>query len=73
MDKLDRWIAAYVRMDQRRKDENLALAESDAEDYPSMKPPTLTLAADNSELSNTRNLLRDFHNSRAPIRIRPMK
>jgi hypothetical protein len=42
-DNLNRWIAAYERMDERRKIECLAFAERQASAYPAKKAVRLTL------------------------------
>lgn len=34
--EIERWVRAYIRMDQRAKAENLSLMEKEAERYPEM-------------------------------------
>lgn len=44
MTALERWAAAFAKMDQRRRGEMLAFAEDTAKAYPAVKPrqqPTL--------------------------------
>lgn len=61
MKNLDRWVAAYIGMDERRRRENLPFMEDTALRYPAekpqKKPPKLTLAADNSLRAPTRHAL----------------
>lgn len=45
MENLDRVIAAYKAMDQRRKAENLALLELDAKKHPEKRPQLLRLVS----------------------------
>ena len=34
--EIERWVRAYIKMDQRAKAENLGLMEKEAENYPEM-------------------------------------
>ena len=47
MENLDRVIAAYIAMDQRRKAENLVLLELDAKKHPEKQAQTLRLVVNN--------------------------
>jgi len=44
-DNLSRWIAAYERMDERRKAESLAIAEATALAHPAKTPVRLRLVS----------------------------
>lgn len=47
MENLDRWIAAYVMMDDESRNDHLIFAESSARAHP-RRPPILCLAASGS-------------------------
>lgn len=44
MRNLDRWINAYIAMDDEARGDHLTFAESSARAHPARKPPTLSLA-----------------------------
>lgn len=43
MTDLERWIAAFIAMDDRRKSENLGFMEDTAKTYPARPQPVLRL------------------------------
>lgn len=51
MKNFERWKAAYVAMDDRRRGESLAMAEGAAQDHPAL-PKRLLLVVANSGVSN---------------------
>lgn len=58
MKNLDRWILAYQTMDQRRREENLDLAEADAKAHPDRKPASLRLVSNGVRADELRDTLR---------------
>lgn len=48
MENLERVVAAYIAMDQRRKNENLETMEADAKLYPAVTVPNLRLVVSNT-------------------------
>ena len=56
MKNLARWILAYETMDQRRREENLALAEEDARLHPEMRAPILRLVSNGLSGHDSRHL-----------------
>jgi len=45
MRNLDRWINAYIAMDDEARNDHLKFAESSARAPPARKPPVLSIAA----------------------------
>jgi hypothetical protein len=45
VENLDRWIDAYIAMDDEARNDHLIFAESSARAHPSKKQPPLSLAA----------------------------
>ena len=73
MKNLSRWIAAYKKMDARRRSENLLIAEAAAEAHPeepAKKVVRLELVSSNSEVGATRHEFRSPEDRRAAFVIR---
>lgn len=73
MKNLDRWIAAYVAMDQRRREENLDLAESDALDHPAAASRKLRLLANSGNVIHLRDAVGRLHDFGTAIIVSSVK
>ena len=73
MKNLDRWIAAYKAMDQRRRDENLDLAEADAIAHPAVRGPVLRLVANGAALHNLGDAVGSAKDLLPTVIVRPVK
>lgn len=69
MHNLEKWIAAYIAMDDRRRREMLMFAEDTAATYPGKKTTRLSLVADNSLSGGVRLNLGEPGNALAPLGI----
>lgn len=73
MKNLDRWVAAYMAMDQRRREENLDLAEADAIEHPAATLLKLRSFANGDNVVYLRRALGGPHNFGAPLVVGPIK
>lgn len=69
MHNMDRWVTAYVGMDDRRRQEMLMFAEDTAATYPHKKPVRLSLVANNGPRVSIRLKLGEPSNALAPIGV----
>ena len=73
MENLSRWIAAYEKMDARRRKESLVIAEATAIAHPTepaKKVTRLELVSNNSGIDDTRHGLRRSDDGGAALIIR---
>lgn len=74
MKRRERWIAAWDAMDERRQNENLELAESDALDYPAKRVPKLRLlTVGDGDLRDHRDSLRNLHDASPAFVVRSIE
>lgn len=69
MQNLDRWVAAYIAMDQRRRAESLIFMEDTARTYPNKKPAKLSLVANGAGGSGVSLNLSEAHDTLAPLSV----
>lgn len=62
MKNLDRWIAAYIAMDDESRGDHLKFAESSAHAHPARRTPALILAVSNGGVTASPKPLNEPHN-----------
>ncbi|NML62250.1 hypothetical protein HHL21_14430 [Massilia sp. RP-1-19] len=70
MENFERWKAAYIAMDERRKWENLIIAEGAAADHPAETKPPLLLVANSGGAHDAGHSLSRTHDRSTPILVR---
>jgi len=73
MDNFERWKAAYIAMDDRRRGECLSIAEGAAADHPARKTTSLLLVSNSNRLYDTGDSLRGSENRLPPVVVRAVE